>query len=114
MVGHTGNLSAAIKAIEALDTCLGKVEDALISAGGEMLITADHGNVEQMHDDGSGQPHTAHTMNPVPLLYIGRPATVAQAEHGSLTDVSPTLLTLMGLPIPGEMTGRPLFVIKNV
>ncbi|WP_428623244.1 2,3-bisphosphoglycerate-independent phosphoglycerate mutase [Sedimenticola sp.] len=106
MVGHTGKFDAAVAAIEALDHCLGRVAEALRDAGGEMLVTADHGNAEQMEDVENDQPHTAHTQNPVPLLYLGRPARLDQ--HGALCDIAPTLLTLMGLAIPSEMQGHNL------
>ena len=106
MVGHTGNFDAARQAIEALDVCIGRVVEAMREVGGEMLITADHGNAETMLDEVTGQPHTAHTTNVVPLLYIGRQARLA--ETGALEDLAPTLLKMMGLPQPGEMTGRPL------
>ena len=106
MVGHTGNFEAAVAAIEALDHCLGRVVEALRQAGGEMLITADHGNAEQMEDVENEQPHTAHTRNPVPLIYVGRPARLK--ESGALCDIAPTLLTLMGLPVPTEMQGHNL------
>ena len=106
MVGHTGDFDATVKAIEKLDGCLKQVMDALKKVGGEMLITADHGNAETMFDPATNQPHTAHTTNPVPLVYVGRAAEMS--ERGSLEDIAPTLLTLMGLPIPVEMTGRSL------
>jgi 2,3-bisphosphoglycerate-independent phosphoglycerate mutase len=106
MVGHTGDLDAAIRAIETLDACVGRVVEAARHAGGEVLITADHGNAEMMHDDVTGQPHTAHTLNLVPCLYAGRKATIASG--GSLQDIAPTLLRMMGLQQPVEMTGRPL------
>jgi 2,3-bisphosphoglycerate-independent phosphoglycerate mutase len=106
MVGHTGNLAAATRAIEVLDECLGRVIKAMQESGGEVLITADHGNAEMMHDHTTHQPHTAHTLNVVPLLYIGRKATIRNG--GALQDVAPTLLRMMGLPQPPEMTGRPL------
>jgi len=106
MVGHTGNLKAAIKAVETLDVCLGRVVAAVRAAGGEVLITADHGNAEKMHDDATGQPHTAHTLYLVPCVYVGRPA--AMASGGSLQDIAPTLLAMLGLPKPPEMTGRSL------
>ncbi|RJQ49123.1 MAG: 2,3-bisphosphoglycerate-independent phosphoglycerate mutase [Gammaproteobacteria bacterium] len=109
MVGHTGSLDAAVKAIEAVDAALGKIHQALQRTGGEMLITADHGNAEQMIGEGTGQAHTAHTTNPVPFIYVGRPALIAKG--GVLSDVAPTLLYLMGLPIPAEMTGRPLVTL---
>ncbi len=109
MVGHTGDFDATIKAIEAVDLCLGRILEALLDIGGEMLITADHGNAEQMFDFETGQPHTAHTTNPVPLIYVGRPATLAAA--GALEDIAPTMLHLMDLSIPSEMTGRPLVTL---
>ena len=82
----------------------------MLECGGEVLITADHGNAEQMLDPKTGQPHTAHTLNPVPLLYVGRRASIT--DGGSLQDVVPTLLTMMGLPQPSEMTGRSLISIQ--
>jgi len=106
MVGHTGNLAAATRAIEVLDECIGRIVEAMRGIGGEVLITADHGNAETMRDTESQQPHTAHTLNLVPLLYVGRKARVA--DGGALQDVAPTLLAMMGLPQPAEMTGRPL------
>jgi 2,3-bisphosphoglycerate-independent phosphoglycerate mutase len=106
MVGHTGKISAAIKAVEALDTCIGRVVKAAQTAGAEVIITADHGNVELMQDLENDQPHTQHTTNLVPLLYIGRPATMAKV--GALSDLSPSMLKIMGLPQPAEMTGRAL------
>jgi 2,3-bisphosphoglycerate-independent phosphoglycerate mutase len=108
MVGHTGNLDAARRAVETLDTCIERVVAAAREAGGEVLITADHGNAEMMHDPATGQAHTAHTLNRVPFLYVGRPATMAAG--GALQDIAPTLLALMGLPQPAEMTGRPLIM----
>ena len=107
MVGHTGIFDAAVKAVETLDVCLGRIVAAVRDTGAQCLITADHGNVEQMKDPATGQAHTAHTCEPVPLVYVG-PARVELAPGGVLSDVAPTLLTLMGLPIPHEMTGRPL------
>jgi 2,3-bisphosphoglycerate-independent phosphoglycerate mutase len=106
MVGHTGNFAATVKAVETLDACIGRVVEAARGAGAEVLITSDHGNAETMHDPGSGQAHTAHTLNVVPFVYVGRPARLA--EGGTLQDVAPTLLALMGLPKPPEMTGRSL------
>jgi 2,3-bisphosphoglycerate-independent phosphoglycerate mutase len=110
MVGHTGIFAAAVKAVEALDVCLGRLYEAVRAVGGEMLITADHGNVEQMSDPATGQPHTAHTCDLVPFVYVGRPAQVR--DGGILSDVAPTLLTLMGLPVPPQMTGRPLVKLQ--
>ena len=106
MVGHTGDFDAAVKAIEILDNYVNQVVQAVEKAGGEMLITADHGNAELMFDIETGQAHTAHTTNVVPFLYVGRKGQAA--DRGSLEDVIPTMLYLMGLPIPVEMTGRPL------
>ena len=110
MVGHTGDFDATVRAIEALDSCLGRIYQALRRVGGEMLITADHGNAEQMFDFGTGQPHTAHTTNPVPLLYVGRAADMAPT--GALEDIAPTLLSLLNVPIPPEMSGRPLVMLR--
>ena len=106
MVGHTGILPAAIKAVEALDICIGRVVAATQSIGGEVIITADHGNVELMQDVMNNQPHTQHTTNLVPMLYIGRPALMAGT--GALSDLAPSLLKMMGLPQPAEMTGHAL------
>jgi 2,3-bisphosphoglycerate-independent phosphoglycerate mutase len=106
MVGHTGNLAAATRAIEVLDECIGRAVTAMRETGGEVLITADHGNAEMMLDPKTKQAHTAHTLNLVPLLYIGRNARAA--DHGALQDVAPTLLAMMGLPPPPQMTGKSL------
>ncbi len=112
MVGHSGNMEAATKAIEALDACIGRAVNAMQSIGGEILITADHGNAEQMMDNSTHQAHTAHTLNPVPFLYIGRPAKLS--EHGSLQDIAPSLLSMIGLSKPPEMTGQSLIRITDV
>ncbi len=106
MVGHSGIFEAAVKAIEAVDTELGRILEAIEAVGGEMLITADHGNAEQMLDEETGQAHTAHTSNLVPLVYVGRPAQMA--EHGALSDIAPSMLYLMNMKLPPEMTGTPL------
>jgi len=106
MVGHTGDFNAAVKACEAVDACMERVVAALQQTGGECLITADHGNAEQMLDENSGQAHTAHTCEPVPLIYVGRNATAANT--GTLSDISPTLLHLMAMEQPEEMTGSVL------
>ena len=111
MVGHTGDLEAAIKAVQTLDACLNRVVAAARAAGGEVLVTADHGNAEKMRDEVTGQPHTAHTLCLVPCLYVGRPA--AMAGGGSLQDIAPTLLAMMGLPQPSEMTGRSLITLAR-
>ena len=107
MVGHTGDLAAAIAACEEVDRDLGRVLVALEKAGGAMIVTADHGNCETMVDPVTGGPHTAHTTNPVPVILIGGPAG-AQLRAGRLADLAPTLLQLMGLPLPPEMTGQSL------
>jgi 2,3-bisphosphoglycerate-independent phosphoglycerate mutase len=106
MVGHTGVLAAAIAAAEAVDQALGEIRAALEAVGGEMLVTADHGNLELMRDPVTGEPHTAHTIGPVPLVYLGRPARLRAG--GSLRDLAPTVLDLLGLPVPAAMTGRTL------
>jgi 2,3-bisphosphoglycerate-independent phosphoglycerate mutase len=110
MVGHSGNMAAATQAIEALDVCIGRVVKAMQSIGGEVIITADHGNAEQMQDHVTHQAHTAHTMNPVPFLYIGRKAKLE--DGGALQDLAPSLLAMMGLPKPVEMTGHSLIQIQ--
>ncbi len=107
MVGHSGVFEAAVKAVEAVDELLGHVDEAVRRADGEMLLTADHGNVEQMTDPENNQVHTSHTTNPVPFLYVG-PRSVNMHESGSLRDIAPTMLTLLGLEVPAEMTGQPL------
>lgn len=106
MVGHTGNLQAAIKAVETLDTCLGRIVAAAQTTGAEVIITADHGNAEMMYDPTAHQAHTQHTTNLVPFIYVGRQATLS--ESGALSDIAPTLLQLMGIPQPKEMTGKSL------
>jgi len=106
MVGHTGVLDAAIKAVETIDGCLQKVVDAIIETGGQMLITADHGNIEQMIDPETRQPHTAHTTNPVPLVYVGGQKSLRAG--GNLADLAPTMLAILDIPQPQEMTGRSL------
>ncbi|MCU6665376.1 2,3-bisphosphoglycerate-independent phosphoglycerate mutase [Silvania hatchlandensis] len=111
MVGHTGVMEAAIKAIEALDACIDQVTKVIEAVGGQMLITADHGNAEQMRDPATGQAHTAHTNLPVPLIYIGDKAVKA-VDGGKLSDIAPTMLTLMGMEIPQEMTGKQLFIVE--
>jgi 2,3-bisphosphoglycerate-independent phosphoglycerate mutase len=106
MVGHTGKLDAAIKAVEAVDTGLGRIVEGIGRAGGALLVTADHGNCELMRDPQTGGPHTSHTTNPVPVVLLdGGDVTLAE---GRLADIAPTLLELMDLPKPAEMTGRSL------
>ncbi len=110
MVGHSGDIKAAMKAVEAVDTCLGRVCEALDGVGGAMLITADHGNAECLHDDDSGQPHTAHTLNFVPAILVSKDYvnTGATLPQGILADIAPTIMDLLGLPKPTAMTGRSL------
>ncbi|MCF9034755.1 2,3-bisphosphoglycerate-independent phosphoglycerate mutase [Acinetobacter nectaris] len=112
MVGHTGVFDAAVKAVEAVDTCLGRVYEAVMAQHGHMLVTADHGNVEQMQDYESGQVHTQHTTELVPFIYVG-PTSATIADGGVLADVAPTLLSLMKLPIPQEMKGRNLITLAE-
>lgn len=116
MVGHTGDFHAAVKAIETLDSCIGRIIATSERVGGEVLITADHGNAEQMRsfttEKIKSQPHTAHTSNLVPLIYIGRHA-LPLPDTGSLSDIAPTMLYLMGLEQPAEMTGHSLFKLVD-
>ena len=108
MVGHTGVLPATIRAIEVLDACLARLAEAVRARGGILAITADHGNAEQMKDPVTGQPHTAHTTNPVPLVVLGAGLESLRLGEGMLADVAPTLLELAGMPQPAAMTGRSL------
>ena len=108
MVGHTGMLPAAVRAVESVDSCLARLSDAVLTAGGELLVTADHGNCEMMIDPETGQPHTAHTTNPVPIWWIARDPKGTRLRGGGLADLAPTLLERLGLPRPPEMTGRAL------
>jgi 2,3-bisphosphoglycerate-independent phosphoglycerate mutase len=110
MVGHSGDEAAAVKAVEAVDRSLGQLADAVRRAGGTLLITADHGNAEMMRDPETGEPHTAHTLNPVPLVLVNPPAGIKGLTDGRLADVAPTLLALLGLKQPAAMTGRPLLL----
>ncbi len=116
MVGHSGDFAAAVKAIEFLDICLGRVWDAMQQVNGQMLVTADHGNAEMMQDTSTGQQHTAHTSNLVPLLYASDVVIEGHEAHclegGVLADIAPTMLSLMGLMIPHEMTGHPLIEFR--
>ena len=112
MVGHTGVFEAAVKAVECLDHCVGRIVAALDKVGGEALLTADHGNVEQMEDAMTGQAHTAHTCEPVPFIYIGK-RNVRIREGGVLADVAPTMLTLLDMPVPAEMTGRSIVELND-
>jgi 2,3-bisphosphoglycerate-independent phosphoglycerate mutase len=108
-VGHTGNFDASVKAVETIDTCLQRVIEAAAKQDGEVLITADHGNVEEMFDEASNQPHTQHTTLPVPLVYAG-PRQISLDSGGSLADIAPTILDMMGLEKPAEMSGRSLII----
>lgn len=108
MVGHTGQFDAAVSAVETLDQCLGRIEAALLATGGEGLITADHGNCEQMRDYENDQPHTQHTTEPVPLIYLGQGNRDLDPDGGILADIAPTVLTMMGLDVPAAMSGRSL------
>ena len=107
MVGHTGVFDAAVKAVEAVDACVGKVTDAIAEMGGVSLITADHGNADKMFED-DGSPFTAHTTNPVPFCVIGYPCQLR--EGGKLADIAPTMLQILGLEQPEEMTGTSLIL----
>ena len=111
MVGHSGKLEPTIKAVETVDGCLARIESAIRTKGGALLITADHGNAEMMIDPVSGGPHTAHTTNPVPFIVIEEGSkNFTLKPDGSLRDVSPTVLGMLGIPQPKEMTGHDLRV----
>ena len=111
MVGHTGVYDAAVKAVEAVDHCIGRVVESLKKVGGECLITADHGNCERMKDMTTGQPYTAHTNLPVPFIYVGRKAHMR--EGGRLSDIAPTMLYLLGMEVPKEMTGKSIVTLDE-
>jgi 2,3-bisphosphoglycerate-independent phosphoglycerate mutase len=116
MVGHTGRLDAAVKAVETVDACLSRLSEAVEQAGGTLVITADHGNAEMMRDPETGEPHTAHTLNPVPFVVVKPPRPIQYLADGRLADVAPTLLDLLGLPQPVVMTGHSLIaaaVVEN-
>jgi 2,3-bisphosphoglycerate-independent phosphoglycerate mutase len=108
MVGHTGNFEASVKAVEVIDECLGKVVDAALSKKGKVIITADHGNIEQLIDYDTGMPHTAHTTNPVPVILVDDEGKNSRLNQGTGIDIAPTLLQLLHQPQPQEMTGRSL------
>ncbi len=110
MVGHTGDYAAAVRAVETVDRCLGRLERAITTAGGALIITADHGNCERMKDADTGKPHTAHTTDPVPAILVGANRGVTGLGRGGLADIAPTILELLGLPLPPEMTGRSLIL----
>ena len=107
MVGHTGNLNAAVTAVEAVDKCVGRIVEEVLKKDGTILMTADHGNAEQMIDYTTGDPHTAHTTTPVPLVIAGSKEDI-KLKEGRLADIAPTMLDLMGLEKPEEMTGESL------
>ncbi len=113
MVGHTGVFDAAVAAVETLDACLHRIEKAVLAAKGQALVTADHGNCEQMRDYASGQNHTQHTTEHVPLVYLGSHHATLRQEGGILADVAPTLLALMGIEQPNAMTGTSLIVSER-
>jgi 2,3-bisphosphoglycerate-independent phosphoglycerate mutase len=113
MVGHSGSIDAAIKAVETVDTCLGRLAEAVAEMGGTLVITADHGNAEMMRDPETGEPHTAHTLNPVPFIIVNPPGAVARIENGRLADVAPTLLDILGLEKPPGMTGHSLIMLDE-
>jgi 2,3-bisphosphoglycerate-independent phosphoglycerate mutase len=108
MVGHTGVFEAAVKAVETVDSCLGRIVSAVLKAGGKAMVIADHGNAEQMIDYQTGAPHTAHTTYPVPCILIGADSSSTLRKDGALCDVAPTMLKLMGLEVPAEMSGESL------
>ena len=110
MVGHTGVLNAAVKAVEAVDRCVGRVIDAVKETGSVMFICADHGNSDQMVDYDTGMPFTAHTTNPVPFILVNYTDGIKLREGGRLADIAPTLLDIMNIPVPEEMTGKTLLV----
>jgi 2,3-bisphosphoglycerate-independent phosphoglycerate mutase len=111
MVGHSGKIEPTVKAVETVDACLGLIETAVRQRGGAMLITADHGNAEMMIDAATGGPHTAHTTNPVPFIVVAdNSRQISLRPDGSLRDISPTVLGILGVPQPQEMTGKDLRV----
>ena len=112
MVGHTGIISAAIKAVERIDQCVGAAVDAVKKVGGALFICADHGNAEQMVDYVTGEPFTAHTTNPVPFVLVNYDDSYTLREGGCLADITPTLLEIMKLEQPVEMTGKSLLIKK--
>ena len=108
MVGHTGSLPAAIKAVETVDECVGKIAKIIEEKKGNLIITADHGNADQMIDYKTGEPHTAHTTNPVPIILVTDNKELKLKNDGKLADLAPTMLELMGIEKPAEMTGESL------
>ena len=112
MVGHTGVIPAAIKAVEAVDECVGSAVEAVKKADGVLFICADHGNAEKMIDYETGEPHTAHTTNPVPFILVNYDESYTLREGGCLADIAPTLIQVMGMEQPKEMTGQLLLIRK--
>jgi len=110
MVGHTGIMEAAVKAVEAVDACVGRVVEALLAVGGQMFVCADHGNSDKMIDLETREPFTAHTTNPVPFILVNCKGATGLKPGGKLCDIAPTLLDMMGLPAPAEMTGHSLLI----
>ena len=108
MVGHTGIMDAALKAVEAVDICLGKVEQAIKNVGGVLIVTADHGNAEKMVDEKTGQPYTAHTVGKVQAVLVNDQSGVKELDNGCLADIAPTMLDLLNIKQPAEMTGKSL------
>ncbi len=109
MVGHSGNMQATMKAVEVVSDCLSRVIPAALAKGTVALVTADHGNADKMVD-GDGKPHTSHTTNPVPFIVIGEDGSVSLRREGKLADIAPTILRIMGMPVPKEMDGKPLIL----
>ena len=112
MVGHTGIMGAAEKAIETVDACVGKAVDAILEVNGQMFICADHGNAEQLVDYTTGDPFTAHTINPVPFILVNYDSAYTLKENGRLADIVPTMIEMMGMEKPEEMTGESLLIKK--
>ena len=112
MVGHTGVIPAAVKAVEAVDECVGSAVEAVRKADGVLFICADHGNAEKMIDYETGEPHTAHTTNPVPFILVNYDESYTLREGGCLADIAPTLINVMGMEQPKEMTGKSLLIKK--
>jgi len=108
MVGHTGQIDAAVKAVETIDRCLGRIVTAVRDAGGILIVTSDHGNAEEMWNAELNEPHTAHTCNPVPVIVVGDVQGIRLREGGSLRDVAPTMIGILGVEKPKEMTGDDL------
>ena len=113
MVGHTGNYEAAMTAIEYLDQCSAKLKDVILEHNGNMFITADHGNADMMLNPETQKPHTAHTTNLVPFVYVGHKEAEVAIEDGKLSDIAPTILNVMDIPQPSEMTGKTIFKFEK-